>query len=109
MPEWLGLLIGIVLIVLTGTMIVFTVVVPRALSWTGPTFVVREPRHSLDLLRRASPRTHLGRLGQGALADRSGRAAHPGPPRLYSSADRRIVVQKGLASPCGDASRTTLG
>ncbi|HEY2813267.1 MAG TPA: hypothetical protein VGJ03_07385 [Acidimicrobiales bacterium] len=35
MPAWLGLLIGIVLIVLTGTIIVFTVVVPRALRGAG--------------------------------------------------------------------------
>jgi hypothetical protein len=35
MPVWLGLLIGIVLIVVTGTIIVFTVVVPRALRGPG--------------------------------------------------------------------------
>jgi hypothetical protein len=35
MPVWLGLLIGIVLVVLTWTIIVFTVVVPRALRGPG--------------------------------------------------------------------------
>jgi hypothetical protein len=35
MPEWLGLLIGIVLVVLTWTIIVFSVVVPRALRGPG--------------------------------------------------------------------------
>jgi hypothetical protein len=35
MPVWLGLLIGIVLVVLTWTIILFTVVVPRALRGPG--------------------------------------------------------------------------
>src|SRR6476619_1034784 len=35
MPVWLGLLIGIVLVVLTWTIIVSTVVVPRALRGPG--------------------------------------------------------------------------